>query len=401
MTATTLEIRIAQQGAAPSLDNEIALLRRALERQPDSVPLLTKLSRLLNRLDRFGETIALLDGHVKDDIPLALALMRAHLFRQEVGDASRAEALADQMLTIANDDQTRAALLLERGRARGQMAGINAACADWRAALDADSGHHIAFERLARTYLLSGDAAAALDLCEELRRKNIAHSSLLAMHPLALLRLGRIEEARHGFNPQQDISETILPAPDGWNSAAAFHHQLSEEILTHPDLRGKRLGTSSVASQRVDDLTSGQHPALARLFAQIIAEVQRQIASPARSDAPHLANMPKQAQFGSQAVITGPEGHERWHMHSHGWLSGGYYPAVPERVSGGRDDAGCLIFGAPPELVGQSAADALGTRVTRPLPGMLALFPSYAWHSTQPHGDEAKRICIAFDIRAS
>lgn len=401
MTAPTMDIRIAQRGAAPPVESEIALLRRALERQPDSVPLLIKLSRLLNRLDRFGETVDLLDGRHTEDVTLALTLMRALLFRQEAGDASKAKALADQMLTRACDEPVRAAILLERGRARGQLDGVNAACADWRAAIDADPGHHIVFERLARALLVSADAAAALELCEDLRRKDIVHSSLLAMHPLALLQLGRIEEARYGYNPQQDISETVLTAPEGWQSLATFNQQLSEEIFSHPDLRGRRLGTSSVASQRVDDLTSGAHPALASLFAQIIAEVQRQIANPARSDAPHLANMPKRALFESQAVITGPEGHERWHMHSHGWLSGGYYPLVPDRVSGGQDDAGCLTFGAPPELVGQSAADVLGIGVTRPVPGLLALFPSHAWHCTQPHGDATKRICIAFDIRVS
>jgi hypothetical protein len=34
----------------------------------------------------------------------------------------------------------------------------------------------------------------------------------------------------------------------------------------------------------------------------------------------------------------------------------------------------------------------------QPKPGLLALFPSYMWHGTEPFGGTEPRLTIAFDL---
>jgi hypothetical protein len=37
--------------------------------------------------------------------------------------------------------------------------------------------------------------------------------------------------------------------------------------------------------------------------------------------------------------------------------------------------------------------------VLRPVPGRLALFPSYLWHGTVPFSDAEPRLTVAFDMK--
>ena len=41
------------------------------------------------------------------------------------------------------------------------------------------------------------------------------------------------------------------------------------------------------------------------------------------------------------------------------------------------------------------------TKWIRPEEGLMALFPSFVFHRTAPFEADAKRICIAFDVRAA
>lgn len=396
----TMEISLAHPVGAPSTEGELTLLRAALARQPDSVEILVKLARLLNRLDRFGEAIALLEGsRASLDVRLALASTRAYLARRQPGDDALALAAANEALTLARDHRATAAALAERGLCHARMNDPSSAQRDWRAALAVHPHNHSAFEHLATHMLAAGEPMELLSLCDTLVQQRVSHSLLFSMQSRSLAIAGDIAAAATLIGLQRFATETLPSPPIGWSGGAAFNQALANEILTHPDLRGHRHGTASVASQRVDHPTSGNTPALAALLRLIVREVQAYVAAQIDGDHPWLSARPSHALLDCQAVVTRAEGHERWHMHSNGWLSGGYYPLVPDDMASGDALAGCLELGMPPQMAGQSASNALGSRIIRPGAGLLALFPSHIYHRTFPHGAAGQRICIAFDVK--
>jgi uncharacterized protein (TIGR02466 family) len=101
----------------------------------------------------------------------------------------------------------------------------------------------------------------------------------------------------------------------------------------------------------------------------------------------------------SWCVITEREGFEDWHTHPQGWMSGVYYVEVPQSVSDGEGEAGCLALGLPEGLVGEEASAIFGRQVVRPRAGLLVLFPSHCYHRTFPHRSPGRRIGISFDLR--
>ena len=88
---------------------------------------------------------------------------------------------------------------------------------------------------------------------------------------------------------------------------------------------------------------------------------------------------------------------ESAHIHPSAWLSGVYYPALPDLVRAD-DDAhlGWIEFGRPPTRLPTTAEPNL--RLIKPVESMLVMFPSYIYHRTVPYESAATRISIAFDL---
>jgi uncharacterized protein (TIGR02466 family) len=179
----------------------------------------------------------------------------------------------------------------------------------------------------------------------------------------------------------------------------AFNSALAEELLAHPALRYERYGTASELTWRIDAPATGEAPHVRALLAEIRAAIQSHLESIACADHPWLLSRPASAVLRSWCVITDGAGHESWHVHQFGWLSGVYYVRVPRSISCGAGPEGCLSFGLPPELAGEEAARAYDSKLVRPREGLLLAFPSHAYHRTFPHGTGEKRICVAFDLR--
>ena len=395
-----IDIIVARPGSRPPDEPEMQLLRAALARRPNHRPLLAKLAQLLVKLDRFDDAIALLDlKSLAADTGLSLMLAHALLVRALPDDAANALTATQVAVDAAQDRHQLAAALAERGKCHSRLGHHQAARLDWQQALELDPGQHAAFKRLVAVEMAQGDASTVLALCDALQARNVSHSRLWAMRCRALAMLGRPDEARHILDLAQDINDVTPPPPPGWPDTATFNQAVTDEVFSHPDLRGDRHGTSSIASRRVDHPNSGNRPAIGALLGLIIGEVKRYLADRTDLVRPWLVAPPPTAIIDCQAVITGADGYEQWHMHDRGWISGGYYPCVPPDIAERRDMAGCLDLGLPPPLVGQSVADAFGSRRVRPRAGLLALFPSHANHRTFPHGCTDQRICIAFDVR--
>lgn len=185
-----------------------------------------------------------------------------------------------------------------------------------------------------------------------------------------------------GFASQHEFLETLGGLLDGL-------HQARREPMRQ-SLRG--------GSQTPGRLFGRPEPLLAQTRDALLRAVRAWIARlPDDPTHPFLARKAATARIaGSWSVKLWSAGSHANHIHSEGWASSAYYVRLPPAVTASDgDDAGCIQFGQPPAELG---LDLPPRRTIRPMPGHLALFPSYLWHGTVPFEDVAPRMTIAFDM---
>lgn len=394
-----VEISI-EKPKAVSAEAELQLLRQAVECNPAASKVRYRLAKLLHKMDTHHESVAVLRGGseagllLKGQLLLVEALFACHSAETD----QQAHTAAERALAMAKTASERAQCLAELAKARLRMGEKTAALDLLREAISLDPANVTVFKRLALLLIQQGHPEQALALTDELEQRQICHSRLIAARTMALAALGKPDLAQAAFGEAEFISHSLIDPPEGWEGIDPFNAALAKEIANHPDMRFERYGTSSEKTWRIDHPATGQTSAMPQLLEKIAQLASAHIESLRDSDHLWLRSAPKRAVLRSWCVITEGEGYERWHMHPEGWMSGGYYVEVPDAVVDGDDPAGCLSFGLPGGLIGETAARAFGERLVRPRPGMLTLFPSHAYHRTYPHGAQGKRICIAFDI---
>jgi Putative 2OG-Fe(II) oxygenase len=377
---------------------ERALLQRALA-QRETPAIRLKLAQLHNRLDTFGEAIALLDAAgPPPDFVTAKALYAALMGRSGQGDAERALGVAELAETVAEDDLCRADARCDQAAALLRIGDKAKAELALEAALQIDPGNDEAFRLLSGMWLSSAEPDRVLALADRLESQGVRHVQLLGQRTKALAMHGQITAARDLVGLDRFLFQSVPPAPASWPDLASFHAALARELFDSPGLRNGRHGTASVESLRVDEPVTAVTPAMRALQQMIVDHALGVMASLPEGDHPWLAMRPERTTLRMWCVITGAEGRERWHMHPLGWATGGYYVEVPDEVQHGDSAAGCLEFGLPDHRIGTQAAEAFGSRLARPQPGLLNLFPSHAYHRTHPHGAAGRRICVAFDL---
>lgn len=365
-----------------SASQECAILAVAASRSTLAPAVRRRLAILLNQLDRFDEAIALLEqvspGDRSDDEILLLAdALLAVGDAQQAAQVARAARGADALVMEAK-------VLLRSGADAAGRARL-------RAALGRVGAHVAAFEQLAHVLLRAGELAAVRDLIDTADRAGARHAPWFAARAMVEASEGQPCGSRDWLGLDRFCDETMLAGPEGFDAA------LAAELLANPSIRDRRHGIASVATRRIDSLVAGGGPLAKALVDRLVDAVRRRCAELVESDHPWVRAMPSQATLRSWCVITGGDGHERWHMHPHGWMSGVYYVAVPGSA-GGDCDAGCLSLGLSDHFVSEEAAQAVGERQVRPRPGLLATFPSHVFHRTRPHGSSDTRIAVAFDV---
>ena len=375
--------------------HECAVLRTTVQDGVAPRGVRRRLAVLLNQLDQFAETIGLFETGDPLGYDEHLLLAEACFAR---GDNDRALDAARAALPLARDDAERAAALAEQAKALSRLGQSEAARALLRDALDRDPANRDACERLTRDLLTHGEAAAALAVTDALAARGVAHARLFEARATALALLGADEAARDTLRLDAFLHQQVVPPPPGWRDIAAFNAALAAELMAHPAIRYERHGTASVDSWRIDSLAAGDGPLAKLLVDRIVAAAQRHADTLAGTGHRWVAAAPRPAVVRGWCVITEGAGYERWHMHPFGWMSGVYYVAVPDAVAAGTGEDGCLMLGLSDHIIGAERAAAIGHHLVRPRAGLLALFPSHAYHRTFPHRAAGKRICVAFDI---
>ncbi|TQV83501.1 tetratricopeptide repeat protein [Denitrobaculum tricleocarpae] len=251
---------------------------------------------------------------------------------------------------------------------------------------------------LARTQLHTGDAAGALETCDDCLAKQPASTAALAFRSQALRELGRVEEA----NALTDLDALILPVktshPAGFQTMEAFNAALISHILKHPTLLKDPPGHATKGGLHTGELLiepKGPFDDFEKTINAAVVRYKQQLRHSA--DHPFVAHQPKRWTLNVWSVVLEAGGHQVPHIHRGAWLSGVYYAKVPEVVRrSGNSRAGWIEFGQPPEKLNPTAPPEL--REICPEEGLMVLFPAYFYHRTVPFDADGTRISIAFDI---
>ncbi|MEH3101511.1 putative 2OG-Fe(II) oxygenase [Sphingomonas adhaesiva] len=319
-----------------------------------------------------------------------LALVRATVL-SGVGDVTRAAQVLDRALARAPGN---VALRLAAAGVAGQMgrgaAQLDHATEALRAAPASIEAARAAVEALLHLGRI-GEAAA---LAERVVAAAPEDQAAIALMATAWRLTG---DARHAALCEDAalVSTAIVATPPGWPNLPAYLRDLAEALAALHAWRAHPLEQSiRHGSQTQVDLSKVDTPVIAALFAAFDAPIRAHVAALGRGDDPVRRRVRGgYAIAGAWSVRLMPGGFHTDHIHPAGWLSSAFYVALPDAVA--TPPQGWLAFGRS----GVPTVPTLAPfRHVRPEPGMLALFPSYLWHGTEPFTGDAPRLTVAFDL---
>jgi tetratricopeptide (TPR) repeat protein len=379
---------------------EMNLVRRAAAQDPAASEYRYRLAHLLFTMDVFDEAIDLLRSLASEvsEFRVFHLLGTALLARETAQDNIAAKRFAKLAVDVAGDKYERSRALALLGKVHARLSETGESRDRLVDALKEDVANKDAYKRLAMLDFQAERNQEASDYAEQMLANGVRHCRVLGVRPLALAKLGRMDEAREAFGLERFFQQSILSPPPTWPTIEAFNRELAAELSNHPGIRRERYGTASTHSWRVDE------PALAR--SRLVPELQKLIVREATAHAarlsgdghPWLRARPTEASLHNWCVMTDGDGFEEWHVHQNGWLSGAYYVDVPDFIVEGKGAEGCIMFGLPPGIVGEDRHVEFGSRLIRPRSGLMLLFPSHLFHRTFAHRGDRRRICFAFDV---
>ena len=252
----------------------------------------------------------------------------------------------------------------------------------------------------ARTLMHLGDFAAALEKLEECDEvaSEVAQidQEQFALVALCYKNLGD-PRAEYYLNFEDFVVPFEIETPTGFGSVEEFNAALLERLKAlhtaknHPMEQTLRNGSQTYG--RLFDLDD---PLIEKVRLAQEECIARYLAGLPKDDAhPFLRRNKGTFRFTDNfSVRLKKGGYHTNHIHSHGWISSAYYVEVPEEVSTTSDKAGWINFGRPNELPG---CDDEPDKWIQPKPGVLALFPSYIYHGTEPFVSDSYRTTVVFD----
>lgn len=238
-------------------------------------------------------------------------------------------------------------------------------------------------------------AAEALAAAEQaLAREPHEIRALSRIAPL-LRAAGRGAEAEALFSPDRVVlARPLTEPPAGWDDLAAFNRELAEHIRRRPDHTAEAPDAATKGGSQTAELFGDPAPVVQALKRAVEAEVRGYLARLSEAPpAPYFAAPPQDWRLIANGVVLRAEGYQDPHVHINGYLSGVYYVEIPEEVSRGNGEEGCLYFADSQAETGRSLRE-----IARPQEGLMLLFPSYLWHGTVPYRSAQERICVAFDL---
>lgn len=250
---------------------------------------------------------------------------------------------------------------------------------------------------LGRTLLEARRPEEALTVARSYLSRRPGHAGALALMALALAALGDEAGVAHLLDYERFVTRRKLPVPPGFSDLASFNAALTRAVAEHPTLSLAPLRHATAEGLHSALLSIDPPPSVESFKHALAVAIDDYCrALPALPDHPFVARRPRSASLDVWCVVMREGGHQVPHIHPEAWLSGAYYPMLPEGMRGAAEPAGFLAFGEPDRPFPR-AIPARSVRV-RPEEGLLVLFPSYFFHHTHPFEGAGARLSVAFDV---
>ena len=290
----------------------------------------------------------------------------------------------------ADLDQLAATLKLDAGDPAGAVAG-------YEAILAAEPGHRLARVNLIDALLQVGEADKALAVCDARLAEVPGDPEMLAYRHIVMVDRGAVAEAEAFLPPDLIMGHRPMP-PDGFASMADFNKAMVSHILDHPSLVPSPPQHATVAGRHTGSLVCDPWGPMTH-FKEMIAEAARVYRRRHRnSDHPLFTRWSDEYSLTVWAVEMNAGGHQMPHIHPSGFLSGVYYPQLPQQVTDPDDTDGFIEFFQAPDQFKLHPPPRL--QLFPPEEGVMYLFPSAYFHRTIPFVGDGTRISVAFDLVA-
>lgn len=257
-----------------------------------------------------------------------------------------------------------------------------------------------AWRGLSRSCMFEGEWEKGLGAVNKALSHNPGNTLLLGIKSVASSELGKNDEVAELVDFERLIEVNELSAPEGYSDLKSFNDALCAHSLAHPDLVYEPTGVSTTKGHQTpnffEDEDLGPIAPLLEMIDKAIRDYQK--SHPIDRSHPFLAQRPERWDYNIWATVIDTQGHQSSHIHPHGWLSGVYYPKIPDVITANsKSHPGWIEFGRAAQYPKAKSVEAV--RAYQPHEGMLVLFPSYFYHRTEPFESKDQRISIAFDAQ--
>jgi hypothetical protein len=368
----------------------IRMLELAIEHSPDHPALYERLGQCLMRQGKFPEAIVAFRRSADSepgDFGSWGSLAQSHV---EVGDFAQALEVCNQGERYCRS----AGVAKARGEAMEKLGHPSGAIFHLRQAFEDNPADELALESLFRCLSREPDATALWEFCEALPATPSFQSRRLAFRAIALSRLGRHEEARDLVDVQRHVKCFRFEPSPSHADAAAFNAQLAIWLTAH---------TGAIPTPRPDcvidhELTRMKEPLMMELRSFLRRSFSSYIADlPAMGLGDHISR-PEAGELFDFVVFLRGNGRNGEHIHANAYVIGVYYVQVPTDILAATDTRGCLVLGTCEKLTA-GHQPAWGTRLIRPEPGTLVIFPAHMFHDVIPTQSAEPRIVVGADVR--
>jgi tetratricopeptide (TPR) repeat protein len=283
-------------------------------------------------------------------------------------------------------------ILLEMERYAEALAAFEAANS-----VDPEDGETL--RGLSHALMFAGKWQRALDAAEKALPKLPGNSRLLSIMSVAYAELGRTEDEAKLVDFGRLIDVKDLSVPDGYADMKTFNDALCTHCLAHPSLVYEPGGKATKKGHQSDNLLTEKNEGPIAPLLEMVVNAVREYRDSRPIDATHpfLAQRPRRWGCYMWATILDSQGQQASHLHPSGWVSGVYYPRIPDVVAENPDShAGWIEFGRAAKYPHAKAEHPV--KLYQPKEGRVVLFPSYFYHRTEPFESDQQRISIAFDM---
>ncbi len=266
-------------------------------------------------------------------------------------------------------------------------------------ALDLKPDFYPAHMTLSYIKLRQSNATEGLKAAEKALELYPGETTAIAWKLTALDQLGGGEEYDRYMDFDKYVKAQWVDVPEGFKSIDDFNAALVKHVENHPKLFSFDHYEVTRFGKEVKDIYSEPMGPVAYLKAAMEKHVTDYIANlPDDPDNQFVATAPKKWRIKSWANILSGPGRQIAHIHGEAWMSGCYYVRLPDvmKAEENPDHAGFIEFGQINDEFPNLSTERL--RFLKPQEGLVALFPSFLYHSTVSTQSKQPRIAIAFDV---